>query len=369
MLIILAAGGTGGHLFPAEALAYELNRLGHLVHLVTDDRMQQYTGSFPTQSIHVVSSGTIKSMNIKTIAQAVWYTAKGMWSSFKLIRSLKPSVVVGFGGYPSYPTVKTAQLLSLPTIIHEANAVMGRANRALARRATHIAVSCHTTNLLKNNLADKVVYTGNPVRKSVLELANLSYNKPDHEDGSVNLLVFAGIQGSHYFGHLVPETIKLLPDKMRRRLKLTQQVSDKDYAVLSRLYKQLGVEAELSTFFEDLPLRIAQSHLVLCRSGASTVSELSAIGRPAIMIPFPWSLDQDQMENAKQLECIGGGWIMQQKQSNPESMANLLTKLLSNPSMLSSAALSIRKTSALDAAAQLAELVERCGSVTKKTRK
>src|SRR5690606_16017114 len=270
-VILLAAGGTGGHLFPAEALAHELTARGWDVHLVTDHRVERFIGQFPAAAIHQVRSATMGSKNPVALAKAFWTIWGGVRESYALLARLKPHAVVGFGGYPTLPPVYAATRRNVPTLIHEQNAVMGRANKALAGRVDAIAGGFLQA---EGAFADKTVVTGNPVRPAVLNASQTPYEKP-HSGGEFRLLVFGGSQGAQYFSEAVPAAVAAMPEELRRRLRLTQQARPEDEAAVRARYADLGVAADVSPFFNDLADRLAAAHLVISRSGASTVSEVA----------------------------------------------------------------------------------------------
>jgi UDP-N-acetylglucosamine--N-acetylmuramyl-(pentapeptide) pyrophosphoryl-undecaprenol N-acetylglucosamine transferase len=354
---LIAAGGTGGHLFPAESLAAELGRRGHVVDLVTDERADKYGRAFPARTIHIVPSATVKGRGVLAVSKTLMALGRGILASSRIIRRARPAAVIGFGGYPTYPPLRAAQLLGVPTIIHEANAVMGRANRMLAPKATRIALSFPQTGLMHAAHDSKLVHTGNPVRDMVIEAAQIPYD-PLHADGVLRLLVFGGSQGARVFSELVPQALGLMTSEERARVHLVQQVRAEDRAGVEAAYGALGFSAELAPFFVDLPTRIAQAHLVLCRSGASTVSELAAIGRPGILVPLPGALDQDQANNARVLEAAGGGWMVPQADLTPTALAARLRALLEDPAPLIPAATAARAQGRADAVKRLADLVE-----------
>jgi len=356
LTILLAAGGTGGHLFPAESLAAELGRRGHAVELATDERADKYGRAFPARAIDIIHSATIKGRDPISILRTATALIHGTWQAWRLLGRIRPDVVVGFGGYPTFPPMIAAQLTGVPTILHEQNAVMGRANRVLAKRVTRIALSFPGTRLLGAN-ADKAVHTGNPVRDMVISAARVPYAVPSL-DGEFRLLVFGGSQGARFFSEVMPPAIARLDPALRARLTIVQQARAEDAGAVTAAYAEMGVAAEVAPFFVDLPARIAASHLVVCRSGASSVGELAVIGRPSILVPLPGALDQDQAANAAVLEAAGGGWPIRQAELTPERMAEELGKAMGDPEQLAEAAEAARAAGKADAVARLADLVE-----------
>ncbi|KQY27046.1 undecaprenyldiphospho-muramoylpentapeptide beta-N-acetylglucosaminyltransferase [Rhizobium sp. Root482] len=354
-IIMLAAGGTGGHLFPAEALAHELKASGYSVHLVTDSRAERYAGKFPADEIHVVPSATIGSKNPVKIVGALWTLWSGMRAARRLMARLRPKVVVGFGGYPTVPPLLAAKGLRIPTMIHEQNAVMGRANRMLAKDVKAIAGGFLPETA--GAYAAKTVATGNPVRPAVLTAAEIPY-RPSGEGEEFRLVVFGGSQGAQYFSKTVPTAISLLDDDLRRRLKVTQQARAEDMDMVQACARKLEMDAEIAPFFTDMAERIAAAHLVLCRSGASTVSEISVIGRPAILVPYPYALDHDQAANAAALAASGGAKVIAQAELSAEKLARILTDAMRNPAKLSDMAARAKQAGKPDAARLLAAMVE-----------
>lgn len=354
-IVMLAAGGTGGHVFPAEALAYELKARGYSVHLVTDSRAERYAGKFPAEEIHVVPSATIGSKNPIRVIKALATLWTGLRSARKLMTRLKPVAVVGFGGYPTVPPLLASTGMGVPSLLHEQNAVMGRANKALAKRVKAIAGGFLPEN--KGEYGDKIVMTGNPVRPAVLSAAHVAYT-PSNSGEEFNLVVFGGSQGAQFFSAAVPAAICLLPNDLRSRITLTQQarVEDKDSVVES--YKKLGVRADVSPFFGDMAKRIAQADLVISRSGASTVSELSVIGRPSVLVPYPHALDHDQAANAAALSAAGGASVIKQADLSPNALSALLADAMNDPARLEKTAAAAKATGKPDAAKRLADLVE-----------
>jgi UDP-N-acetylglucosamine--N-acetylmuramyl-(pentapeptide) pyrophosphoryl-undecaprenol N-acetylglucosamine transferase len=288
-LILLAAGGTGGHLFPAEAAAIALKKRGADVALATDARAVHYGGEFPAGGVHVIPSATLRGGGALDYARALSVLTLGMAKAWLAMGRIKPSVVVGFGGYPTLPPLFAAAMRGIPTVLHEQNAVMGRANRALAARVTAIAASFPEVALLPEAYKSKLTVTGNPVRPNVIAAASTPYQAP-RETEPLRLLVFGGSQGARVMADIVPAAIERLDPALRARLRVTQQARGEDLPRVQDAYSRLGVTAEVAPFFADLPARIAQAHLVVARSGESTVSELAAIGRTAILVPMPSEL-------------------------------------------------------------------------------
>ena len=352
--ILLAAGGTGGHLFPAEALAHELKARDWSVHLATDHRAERYAGRFPGDGVHAIAAATLGSKNPVKVARTFWTLWRGFRQSSALIGRLKPQLVVGFGGYPTLPPLYAATRRNVPTLIHEQNAVMGRANKALAPRVTAIA-----GGFLKASgaFADKIVETGNPARQAVLDLADAPYAAPE-ASAPIRLLVFGGSQGARFFSDVVPEAVAKLPAALRSRLHVVQQARAEDEERVRRRYGELGVEAEVAAFFSDMPARMAAAHLVVARAGASTVLELSVIGRPSILVPLPHALDDDQGHNAQLLVDAGAAVMRRQPGLDASALVSELEGLLADGARLASMAAGARGVARRNAAWLLAELAE-----------
>lgn len=355
-LILLAAGGTGGHLFPAQALAEVLISRGYRVDLVTDERGDRYGGKFPAEALHIVPAATVRGGNPLTYLKTAWVLGLGVVRSFFLIGRLKPRVVVGFGGYPTLSPVIAASLRKVKTIIHDQNAVMGRANRMLADRVDVVATSFPKVHMLGEKNAGKAVRTGAPVRASVIE-AVAPYDPPA-PDGDFRLLVFGGSQGARIFSDVVPGAIARLDEAHKDRLRLVQQCREEDIERVRSGYQAIGVDAELAPFFADMPTRIANAHLVVSRSGAGTVAELAVIGRPAILVPLPHAIDNDQLLNATALAQVKGGWLLPQSAMTPHRLAEELTKRMDAPELLAAASKAAQAVGNPRAAETLADVVE-----------
>ncbi|MFV0279567.1 MAG: undecaprenyldiphospho-muramoylpentapeptide beta-N-acetylglucosaminyltransferase [Rhodoblastus sp.] len=352
--ILVAAGGTGGHLFPAEALAHALVARGFAVDLATDTRAEKYGQAFPARKIHAIPAATPTGGGLVSRAKSVAILGRGVLASVSLLRKLKPAVVVGFGGYPTVPPLVAASLLKIPAVLHEQNAVMGRANRFLAGRVQRIATGFPLARA-DDGVRAKCVITGNPLRPAVLEAAKLPY--PAFENGSLNVLVTGGSQGARVFSDIVPAAIEALSAEERARIKLVQQARGEDRERVLANYARLGFNAEVEPFFKDLPARIAGAHLLVARSGASTVAETAAIGRPAIFVPFPHALDADQAANAAELARTGAVEVIDQKEFSPQKLAELLRAALGDAQGLTKRAEAAKSAGILDAAERLADIV------------
>jgi UDP-N-acetylglucosamine--N-acetylmuramyl-(pentapeptide) pyrophosphoryl-undecaprenol N-acetylglucosamine transferase len=362
-LVFVCAGGTGGHLFPAQALASALNARGIEVDLVTDERATKYGQDFPARQTHLIAADTVRSKNPIALAKTALSIGRGVLAARALIRRERPVAVVGFGGYPTLPPLLAATFLKVPTLIHEANGVMGRANAWLAPRVTAIATSFPGALNAHPALAVKATATGNPVRPNVIAAADIRYDIPSG-DSPVRLLVFGGSQGARVMADVVPPAIELLSPQILDRLQIVQQARDEDHTRVTGTYTRLGLRHDVRAFFTELPGKMALAQLVVARSGAGTVAELAAIGRPSILIPLPHALDNDQLANATLLAKAGGAVLMQQQDFTPKALAETLTGLIGEPGRLATMALGARRMGAPDAAERLASLVLQTAGLT-----
>lgn len=354
-LVLIAAGGTGGHLFPAEALAHALTARGWRVQLATDRRVEGYGSGFPAEKVHLVRSATL-TRSPTQLLRALPTLGLGFLDARRIIAREKPAVAIGFGGYPTVPPILAA-IGRVPTIIHEQNAVFGRANRFLAPHVTRVAVSVPEVRGAER-LKDRIVLTGNPVRPAVRAAASVLY--PMRAAGDpFHLTVSGGSQGAQFLSDLVPAAVAMLPADIQSRLRIVEQCRPEDIDRVAQAYDLLGVAADLQPFFTDMPARIAGAHLVISRSGASTTTELAVIGRPAIMIPLPHALDQDQKANANVLAAAGAGWMIEQKEMTPERLASELELLIESPDRLAAAATAAKSLGRPEAVDNLADLVEK----------
>ena len=360
--IILAAGGTGGHIFPAEALAEALLAMGERVILVTDKRFGHFkTGVLSQIETRTIRAGGMGGSLIHKAMSALGIVI-GIFQAKRILAELKPKAVAGFGGYPSFPTVYAAAKLGIPTVIHEQNSVLGRANRLLASRVDCIATSFADTQMLSEKNKAKVVLTGNPVRTSIRALKDVPYATAS-QDGKLHILVTGGSMGASVFSSVVPGAIAKLPASLRARVRVDQQCREMDLAETRDAYQAAGVNADLESFFVDLPARLAGCHLVIARSGASTVSELGVSGRPAILVPLPTAMDNHQYYNANAFEDVGGGWVMTQDGFTVDSLSARLEGFLMAPATLAKAAENAKKCGSPDAAQKLAQLVLEAGGI------
>lgn len=352
-IVFLSAGGTGGHVAPAAALAHDLLARGFDVRLVTDKRGQKMSSLYSGVSTTVIHAGTMGSGIAAKVKGAV-NLGLGLIESFSLIRRLKPALVIGFGGYPSVPAVFMAQHLNIPTIIHEQNAVLGRANAFLARRAGKIALSFPMQSGF--HAVAPTVVTGNPVRAEIAALSMRPYPALV-PGGPVKIFLMGGSLGASVFSRVVPAALSRLPGAQAARLEVIQQCRAEDIESVQGLYDAAGIRCRLQPFFDDVPEILAQCHLVISRSGASTVAEVTAAGRPAIFVPYPYHADQQQKVNADAVADAGGGWVMTEDSFTEDSLLARIEVFLQSPEILFRAAEAARGRGRPDAARLLGNLV------------
>jgi UDP-N-acetylglucosamine--N-acetylmuramyl-(pentapeptide) pyrophosphoryl-undecaprenol N-acetylglucosamine transferase len=358
-LIALAAGGTGGHMFPAEALAQELKRRAFSVLLVTDKRGERYAEKFPADHKFLISAATPSIGGPVAKGMAAISIAQGLWTAMSEFRKRRPVAAVGFGGYPSLPAMKAAALMNIPYGVHEQNGVLGRANRMLARGAVFTAHGFPVLEKLPGGA--NPIEVGNPVRDAVAKLRNTPFPAIT-ENGDINILIFGGSQGATIFASAPVKAIASLPEEIRKRLIVTQQAREADVEAVKIAYTEAGVRCEVAPFFGDLPERMAAAHLVISRAGASTVAELSAIGRPSILVPLAIAMDDHQTGNARvlanEVNGANAAIVLPEKTFNEDAMAAALSPLLADPGRLQSMAEAARGRVKSGAAAALADLVE-----------
>ena len=357
-VVVLAAGGTGGHLFPAQALAAELSARGVIVELATDERAAQFAQDFPARRIHPFPAKTPSGGSAFSKLSAMLALARGTLAARKMVGALRPQAIVGFGGYPSVPPMLAGAMLGIPTILHEQNAVLGRANKFLAKRATAIASGFATVRGVDGVLKDKALHVGNPVRPAVIAASACGFDAPG-PDGALRILIFGGSQGARVMSDVAPPAIAALGSNIRARIKVTQQARPEDIERVRGAYAAAGVGATVEAFFKDLPDRMADSHLVIGRAGASTVAELTVIGRPSLLVPLPGSLDQDQAANAASLATIDAARVVPQPEFTPKSLTKIIDEIAATPAWLTTAAAAAKSAGIPDAAARLAALVGR----------
>lgn len=354
-LVILSAGGTGGHVMPAQALAYDLISRGYRVEVISDARGMKFKPHFGDITMHEVRAGAL-SGGLKAKVLSVWHLGLGIATSIKLLRRLKPAVVVGFGGYPSFPAVYAAQFLKIPTILHESNAIIGKANLMLVGRSNYLAISMPDIRGLDEQERAKTVYTGNPVRAAIAAL----YNKPYpalSESGKLRILIMGGSLGASVLSKVIPEALSRLSSDHRARLSIVQQCRAEDIQRVQTLYSRYGIEAQLCVFIDDVAGALEQCHLVIARSGATTVAEVTVAGRPAIFVPLGIHKDNQQKINADTVADAGGAWVMIENGFTQEAVLARVETFLQNPAILFKAAEKARSVGKPDAARKLGNLV------------
>ncbi len=356
--VVIAAGGTGGHFFPAEALAATLIERGHRIALIADAR----SGGLRSKVLAGRETFTVKGAGIAGRGAlrgsgAALALAVGVAQARRLLARLDAAIVVGFGGYPSVAPVLGTRLLPArqrpPVILHEQNAVLGRANRFLARHATALALSFEQTGRVP--ATTRTVTTGNPIRPAIGALESVPYAPPDR---TIRLFVFGGSLGARVLSDVVPPAIRALPESLRARISVVQQCRSEDLERVRRAYAEGGIDAELWAFFPDIAERLAAAHLVIARAGASTIAELAVAGRPAVLVPLPTAIDDHQSANARALARAGAAWVMPQKQLTEAALSAQLLSILAGDGVLAGAAAAARTEARPDAAARLADLVE-----------
>ena len=357
---VLAAGGTGGHLTPAFALAAELAARGHHVALVTDDRGAAIPGKPDFLPAHILPAGRFGKNPLGWIT-AIRAVLEGRRMARRLNETFQPSAVVGFGGYPALPALLGAQADGIPTIIHEQNAVLGRVNRLLAGRVNAIATAYPDVARLKDKFAPKVHLVGNPVRPEVLALRDREY-PPFTAEGIFRVLVTGGSQGARVLSEVVPDGLAMLPPALRSRLQVTQQCRPEDLEAVRARYASHGIPAELGTYFEDMQARLADTHLFIGRAGASTIAELTAVGRPAILVPLPIATDDHQAANVREMVKAGGARSIRQTGFTAPELAKQIQAIAQSPGSLANAAHAAWNCGRPKAASDLADLVESFGA-------
>lgn len=352
--MLLAAGGTGGHLFPAEALAHELISRGFSIQLITDARARKFADEFPADEIHVVESATLGEKNPVALLKMIAALYKGYRASKAIIKNTDAVAVIGFGGYPTVPPLMAASRMRFPTLVHEQNAVLGRANRMLAKRVNGVAVGF-------KQVGEKpdvpIVQTGNPVRPIVMSVKDKAYPKRKAGD-MFRLVVFGGSQGARFFSEIMPSALSLMEQKDVAKLSVLQQAREEDQQQLQTQYNDLSLKFNIAPFFKNMPEEIANAHFVIGRAGASTVTELAVIGRPSLLVPFPGSLDGDQANNAIAMREANGAELVKQSDLNPERLAEILTRAINEPEWLVQMGKAAKQTGMPDAASRLADCVE-----------
>lgn len=350
--ILLAAGGTGGHMFPAQSLAEILKAKNWDVALMTDARGQKHSGRIPADPIIEVQAASISPRKPIQALKGAWKLFKGVRQAKAFIRDWQPDIVVGFGGYPAFPAMRAAQSLGLPTLLHEQNAVLGRVNRVFAAKANHVVSGFDQLERVSPKAS--VQNLGNPMRAQIMNAVPKSYAPPT---GKINLLCVGGSLGARILSQTIPKAIALLPVELRSRIRVVQQTTKSEVETARALYAQMGVDALCETFFSNIETHLAEAHYIIARAGASSVSEIALMGKPSLLIPLAIAMDDHQTRNAQSLERHGAADILPESEFTPESVANILQGRLNDSNWLSSAAASARSLGRPNAAQDLAQLV------------
>lgn len=355
-IVVIAAGGTGGHLFPAAAFAEEMFRRGWRVMLMTDARGRRYAEGFPAERIEDVPAASLTANPIKAIP-ALFKIARGVAAANKSFKETPPALVAGFGGYPSFPALMAARGQKIPILIHEQNSVLGRVNRAMAKSAAAIACGFERLDRLPAGAESRKHVVGNPVRLPILAVRERAYPEAP-AGGRLNLLIIGGSQGARLFGEVVPEAVALLPTELRARLDIVQQAREEQVGAVRRAYELAEVKAEVAPFFTDMGKYLSAAHLVIARAGASSVTELQVAGRPAILIPFAAAADDHQTANAEGLTAVGAADLFREQNFEPDALAACLERRLCDPHGLAVRAAAARAAAKPEAAKTLADLAE-----------
>ncbi len=356
---VLAAGGTGGHLTPAFALAHELERRGHHVALITDERGAAIPGKPDFLTAHVLPAGRFGKNPLRWLG-GIRAVLKGRSMAKRLFETFEPSAVIGFGGYPALPALLAAQSMAIPTVIHEQNAVLGRVNRLMAGRVNAIATAYPEIDRLKSKHRNKEHLVGNPVRPGVLSLREEPF-PAFAEEGLFRVLVTGGSQGARVLSEVVPDGLSMLPPALRSRLQVTQQCRPEDLEAVRSRYANHDIPAELATYFEDMAATLADAHLFIGRAGASTIAELTAVGRPAILVPLPIATDDHQAANTREMVKAGGARSIRQTRFEAKELAKQIRAMAQKPETLATAAHAAWNCGRPKAASDLADLVESFG--------
>ncbi|HEY0163746.1 MAG TPA: undecaprenyldiphospho-muramoylpentapeptide beta-N-acetylglucosaminyltransferase [Sphingomicrobium sp.] len=360
MNFILAAGGTGGHMIPAHALAGELRSRGHGVMLITDERGARLPGLFDQVPVHILPAGRLGGGPMGWL-KGIGGVLAGRSEAKGIYRNHRPSAVVGFGGYPAFPSLLAASAMAIPSVLHEQNAVLGRVNRFCVGDASAIATAYDKVERLKAKYRGKMVVIGNPVREEVARLGEMPFPAFD-EVAPLKILITGGSQGAAVLGKVVPEGLGLLKPSLRRRLQIIQQCRADDIDRVRTNYAELGIPADLMTYIEDMPDKLGEAHLVIARAGASTIAELTAAGRPAILIPYPTATDDHQTANAREMTTAGGARAIPQTDFTPQVLARQIEAMAADPEALANAAARSLSVGRPHASRDLADLVERIGN-------
>ncbi len=364
-LVVIAAGGTGGHMFPAQAFADEMKARGWATALVTDERGKKYAQNFQADFRQEVEAATFGSKAPHKLLGAALKLRKGTQEAARLFGEHKPALVAGFGGYPSYPSLSAARTQKIPIIIHEQNSVLGRVNRLFAGSARYVACGFDRLDRLPQAASANKRVVGNPVRAPILAVRDKPYPQPT-DDGSLHILVTGGSQGARLFGEVIPAAIAGLPEEIRRRLSVVQQAREEQLDAVRAAYAEAGVRARVESFFSDMQDQLAAAQLVIARAGASTVTELAVAGRPSILVPLAIAMDDHQTANAEGMVAAGAADVVSEQKFAPVALTSLLKERLTNTAVLTARARAAYSLGRPDAARKLADLAEDAAAVTVK---
>ncbi len=354
-LLIIAAGGTGGHMFPAQALAEAMLERGWRVRLSTDARGARYAGGFPAAvAVEEVGSATFARGGLMARLAVPFQIAGGVMAALSSLRKARPAAVVGFGGYPAIPAMAAATLLRLPRMIHEQNGVLGRVNEVFARRVPVVACGTWPTALPDGA---RGIHTGNPVRAAVRDRAGAAYIPPG--DYPMSVLVIGGSQGARILSDLVPAALAALPEEIRRNIRVSHQAREEDRDRVEAFYAEAAIPADVQPFFTDIPARMSEAQLVISRAGASSVADISVIGRPAILIPLAIAIRDEQSANARALTEAGAAVLLPEAGLEAAALTAAIEGVLSDPERAGGMAAAALSVGVPDAASRLADLVER----------
>ena len=325
-VLLIAAGGTGGHMFPAQALAWEFQELGWNVVLVTDKRGEKFSKTFPPKSIKFIqSSATLSFKNPLRMPKALCLILVSILQASWVFIKIRPKVVIGFGGYPSFASILIAKVFKIKSIIHEQNAVLGRVNKFFSKSVTAVACSFWPTQAPSGTT---MYFTGNPIRNTVVDKGPSIFNLP--LTGPLNLVVIGGSQGAKIFSRLLPEAVETLPVKLRNRLRITHQARLPDCRELRHSYEKLGVKATVEDFFQNVERIFSSAHLIVARAGASTIAEVLFLGRPLLLVPIPFSLGDHQKRNAQRISDMGAAICLEQKGLTGKRLAREIRYILTS---------------------------------------
>ncbi len=352
-VLLIAAGGTGGHMFPAQALAYEFQELGWNVVLVTDKRGIKFTKSFPEGVIKFVQrSSSLKFGDILSFPKAAFLISVGLFQALWIFNKIKPTVVIGFGGYPSFSAMLISRVLNIKAMAHEQNAVLGRVNRFFSRSVRVVACSFWPTKAPKGTVT---YFTGNPIRNNILDHDHSDFELP--LAGSLNVVVIGGSQGASIFSRVIPEAIEFLPLKLKSRLRIVQQARLGDCINLEKVYERLGVNATVKDFFQNIEYILSSAHLVIARAGASTIAEVLFIGRPLLLVPISDSIGNHQKANAQRISDLGAAILLEEKDLTGKKLSIEINSILTDQKLAQSLATNAVKNSTPDAIKKLRDLV------------